>query len=264
MRNPLVVSGMEFDPDYTPEGAALQAAYKLNKEHTLSFNGGGFVLDELGGSSHDPFLLAGQVLWTAKWEKHLETTLGVTAYDIVSKESLTTANVPNNNSGNSRDVATAPAASFNPIVGSASITYKLDSMPLYHGAFPIKVAGQYMDNPAASENNKGWWAGVTFGSSGKKGNWDISYRYQRLEANAWFEELVDDDNVGFFQAAGATDKSGLAGGTDIQGHLVKFNYSLTDALTLTLTGYFNDLINPSPAGSKSGATHLMADLMWKF
>lgn len=264
MRNPFQVSGMEFDPDYTPEGAALQAVYKFNDHHTLRLNSGAFVLDEIAASSHDPFLLGSQAIWDAKWNKHFETSLGASVYDIVSKDGLTTGNIANNNTGNTRNAAGSPAASFNPIVVSGSVTYKLDSMPIYHGAFPIKLAGEYLNNPATDNDNIGWWGGITFGSAGKKGNWDFSYRYQQLESDAWFEEFVDDDNVGYFQTAGASDKSGLSGGTNIKGHLVKLNYSITDSLTFTLTGYFNDLIDPRPAGSKSGATHLMADLLWKF
>jgi hypothetical protein len=255
---------MEFDPDYTPEGAALQAVYRFNDHHTLRLNSGAFVLDEIAASSHDPFLLGGQAIWDAKWNKQVESSFGLSVYDIVSKDGLTTGNVPNNNTGNTRNAAGSPAASFNPIVASASVTYKLDSMPVYHGAFPIKLAGEYLNNPAADSNNQGWWTGVTFGNAGKKGNWDITYRYQRLESDAWFEEFVDDDNVGYFQTAGASDKSGLSGGTNIKGHLVKLNYAITDSLTFGLTGFFNELIQPRPGGSKSGATHLMADLLWKF
>ena len=88
----------------------------------------------------------------------------------------------------------AYAANFNPIVGSGSVTYTLDSFPLYNGAFPIKLAGEYMNNPGASSNNEGWWGGVTFGKAGKKGTWDLSYRYQRLEADAWWDQVVNDDN----------------------------------------------------------------------
>lgn len=264
MRNPLIVSAMEIDPDYTPEGAALQAAYKFDDKNTLKLNGGAFVLDELAASSHDPYMLAAQAFLETKWNQHFESAVGISAYNILNPESLTTANVPNYNGGNTRDAGGALVNNYNPLVASASVTYKMDSFPMYHGAFPIKVAGQYLNNPAVENQNQGWWGGVTFGSAGKKGNWDLSYRYQRVEADAWYEELLDDDNVAYFQSAGAGDKSGLVGGTNIKGHLVKLNYSPADSLTLALTGYFNDLIDPSPAGSKSGGMFLAADLLWKF
>jgi hypothetical protein len=90
---------------------------------------------------------------------------------------------------------------FNPIVAGGSVTYTFDRFPLYRGALPVKFAGEYMNNPAAARNNEGWWAGVTLGKSGKKGLWDISYRYQRLEANAWWDQIVDDDNIAVFPDA---------------------------------------------------------------
>src|SRR4051812_42172600 len=45
MENPFIVSGMVFDPDYAPEGAAQQFAFKLDDISTIRLNLGGFVLD---------------------------------------------------------------------------------------------------------------------------------------------------------------------------------------------------------------------------
>ena len=151
-------------------------------------------------------------------------------------------------------------------IASGSVTYTLDSFPLYPGAFPIKLAGEYMNNPAAASNNEGWNAGVTFGKAGKKGSWDISYRYQRLEADAWWDQIVDDDNIAFFPVSAGFGNTAVAaaGGTNIKGHLVKFNYSIFDSLTFTFTCYINDLINNPVPSAKSNAIHAMADLMWKF
>jgi Putative porin len=260
MVQPFDASYMVFDPDYTPEGGALQAAYKFNDNHSVRFNAAGFVLDEISASSRDPFMYGGQVIWDAKWSPKVDTSLGVAAYNIVNKEKLLASY--DSNQGNSLTSSTNFASNFNPVVISGSATYKLDSFPLYTGAFPIKLAGEFMDNPAVSSDNKGWWGGVTFGKSGKKGTWDISYRYQRLEANAWWDQIVDDDNAAAFPTS--STKAGLSGGTNIKGHLVKLNYSLTDALTFGFTCYLNDLIkNPVPA-AKTDALHVMADVMWKF
>ena len=127
-----------------------------------------------------------------------------------------------------------------------------------------------MYNPGAPNNNEGYWAGIMFGKSGKKGAWDISYRYQYLEADAWYDELVDDDNVAFYANGGTTQpKTGWVGGTNIKGHLVKFDYSLTDSLTFSFSAFINQLINPNQnigatGEPNSNALHVMADLMWKF
>jgi hypothetical protein len=267
MDQPFQASSMVFDPDYTPEGAALQATYKINDNNSLAFNGAGFVLDQT--TSRGPFLYGAQAIWNAKWTPKLGTSVGIAAYDIADKANLTSIGGANydSNLGNTPNLAgTGYAANFNPVVASGSVTYTLDSFPLYPGKFPVKLAGEYMDNPAAGSNNQGWNAGVTFGKSGKKGAWDLSYRYQRLEADAWWDQIVDDDNVALFPTRPAVnpETGTAASGTNIKGHLVKFNYSIFDSLTFSFTAYINDLINDPVPGAKTGAVHAMADLMWKF
>jgi len=297
MNQPFQVTPMEFDPDYTPEGAALQGTYKINDHHSVGFNTAAFVLDNVSsssantvGSTRDPWLYGGQVIWNANWTSRLASSMGFAAYNIVNKNGLglpiggstgipgnppNTSNynpggVANNNQGNSRDANGNLRYWYNPFVASASVTYSLDSFPLYKGKFPIKPGGEFMYNPGAPDNNEGYWVGVTLGKSGKKGMWDVSYRYQYLEADAWYDELVDDDNVAFYSNAGTLQpKTGWVGGTNIKGHLIRFNYSLTDALTFSFTAYINELINPNQnigtiGEPKSNALHAMADLLWKF
>jgi hypothetical protein len=267
MDNPFQLTPMVFDPDLTPEGAAFQSSYKINDRNSLVLNGAAFILDEEKTSSRDPFMYGAQMIWNAKWSSKLATSLGIAAFDLVNPEMLTTANVPFVNQGNTLKAGGSLADNFNPVIADASATYTLDSFPLYNGAFPIKLAGEFMNNPGAESQNSGYWGGVTFGKSGKKGTWDLSYRYEYLEANAWFDQLVDDDNIGLYAASptGApAGSTGFFGGTNVKGHMLKANYSITDALTFTFTCYLNDLIDPAPSASKSGAIHAMVDLMWKF
>jgi hypothetical protein len=286
MDQPFQVSQMVFDSDYTPEGGALQSSYKINDNHSLAVNGAAFVLDEMAASARDPFMYGAQAIWNANWTPHIGSSLGIGAFDIVNKQALglsgganppniNAGGVPNINQGNTRNGFGNLTYNYNPIIVSGSATYTLDSFPLYNGKFPIKLAGEFMDNPGANPakgpaNNQGYWGGITFGKSGKKGTWDIFYRYQYLEADAWYDELVDDDNVAFYShTATALAKNGWMSGTNMKGHLVKFNYSLTDALTFSLTTYINDLINPNLntgglGEPKNHSLHFMADLMWKF
>jgi hypothetical protein len=282
MDQPFQVTPMEFDPDYTPEGAALQSSYKINDHHSLALNTAAFVLDEVAGSARDPFLYGGQLIWNANWTPKIASSLGIAAFDIVNKNTLglnaATLNgggVPNNNQGNSRYGSGLNIGNlkynYDPVIVSGSFTYTLDSFPLYKGKFPIKLSGEYMNNPGAPSNNEGYWSGVTFGKSGKKGTWDISYRYQVLEADAWYDELVDDDNAAFYLNSNPSvlAKTSFDGGTNIKGHLIKFNYSLTDSLTFSFAGYINDLIKPNLNAPllgepKNHALHVMADIMWKF
>jgi Putative porin len=260
MDQPFQTSPMVFDPDYTPEGGALQATYRINGWNSLAFNGAAFVLDQV--NTRGPFLYGGQVIWNGNWTPAIGTSFGIAAYDIANNAHFAAGATPyDSNLGNTISGGTF-ASDFNPVVVSGSVTYTLDSFPLYPGSFPIKLAGEYMNNPAADSNNQGWWVGVTFGKSGKKGAWDLSYRYQQLEADAWWDQIVDDDNVALFPTSATTGSA--AGGTNIRGHLVKVNYSIFDSLTFSFTCYVNDLINNTFPGTKTDAMHAMADLMWKF
>ena len=289
MINPLQFTPMVFDPDWTPEGAAIQFGYTFNDHHAIVVNAGAFSEDqEVGGkdtgSVRAPGLFGGQAAWNANWTKRFSTSLGLGGYTIVNPQNLTTANVPYINQGNSRTnvfLKSSPATAtgvlvnnYSPIIGDVSATYKLDSFPLYPGAFPIKVAAEYINNVgtvSGNGHNQGYWLGVTFGKSGKKHAWDISYRYQYLEADATYDQLVDDDNGAYYQNAPTAGSVGYFGGTNIKGHLIKANYSITDALTFSFTCYLNELITPNlntgtPAAGepRNSAIHVMADMMWKF
>ncbi len=274
MYNPFQFTPMVFDADWTPEGAALQGGYTFNDKHSLLVNGAAFVEDqEVGGtdkgSVRAPALFAGQVIWNANWTQKFSTALGLGGYYLGNSANLTTANVPYINQGNSR---TGPGVLINhyaPLIADASATYNLDTFPMYSGPFPIKLAGEYINNvDAHTGNNQGYWAGVTLGKSGKKHAWDISYRYEYLQADAVYDQLVDDDNGAYYQNAPVGGAVGWFSGTNVRGHLIKVNYSLTDSLTLSFTCFLNQLIVPNlnaPAHEpNNSATHLMADLMWKF
>jgi len=270
MDNPFVFTPMVFDPDLTPEGAAISGAYTITDQHTVAFTGAAFVLDEESTSTRDPGLFGGQVLLNSKWTPKLVTSVGAGTFIITSPAQLTTANVPYINQGNTRNTAGVLLNNYNPIIADANATYMLDSFPFNNGTFPIKVGGEFIDNPAASKNNVGYWVGATLGKAGAKHTWDLSYRYEWLEADAWYDQLVDDDNGAYYQNASPNGSvlSGYSGGTNVKGHRVQFDYAITDALTLSLTGFINDLINTTVHGGvqepNSTAVHVMADLMWKF
>ena len=212
------------------------------------------------------------------------SSLGLGALAIVSPEQLISKTdnsgaVPYINQGNTRinlaPYLGAPAYNFTPVIADASVTYTLTSFPLYNGAFPLKLAGEAMNNPGAPKNNNGYWVGVTFGKSGTRKTWDLSYRYEYLEADAWYDQMVDDDNGAFYQnaAPGGGSANTYYGSTNVKGHLVKFTYSITDSLSISTTCFINDLINQNLYGKPAGAVvtepnnsamHFMADLMWKF
>jgi hypothetical protein len=271
MDNPLVFDDMVFDQDYTPEGVAMQTAYRFNDVHSLKLNLGGFVLDELSASNQDPFLLAAQARWEGTFNKHVGASLGLSAMTILDPQSLTNGAVPNVNRGNTRTGPTGVLAyDYQPIVADASFTYTLDEFWNYRGAFPIKVGGSYMNNLGApsSADNYGWNAGFVFGKAGKKGTWEISYTYKYLGADAWYEEFVDSDFGAFYVANPSPPSSGLGtgygSGTNVKGHVAKISYSPADSLTLSVKWFHTDLIERYPGWFGSQMNRLQVDGVWKF
>jgi hypothetical protein len=147
---------------------------------------------------------------------------------------------------------------------------------------PVKVGGEYMRNPSApAGRDTGYRAGITIGKAGRKNTWEVNYRYQRLEADAWYDALVDDDNRAFFAnglvygpnqspllfRTGAGGQRGLFSGTNVKGHQLIATYSFTDFANLTFIYCNNDIIiNTTAAGvdNRSNATHVMVDLNFKF
>ena len=271
MENPFVFpSTMMFDKDYTPEGAAVELAWHNNPKdptknmHTVKFSGAGFVLDELGADSNDPFVAGAQLRWDATWNKHFSSSLGASMWGITAEQNLGNAAVPNINSGNTRGTNGVPVNNFTPIQADASLTYTMDKFPLYPLPFPITGFGEYIHNPGASDRNNGYALGLTLGKSGKKGTWDIGYQYRHLEGDAWYEEFTESDFGANYLTAATGGSAGYRAGTNVKGHVIRAQYSPYDSFTFGITYWLTDLIDASPAGSKSGAGRLQVDAVLKF
>jgi hypothetical protein len=262
-----------FDRDYTPEGVGLQLTHNLSDKHALKLIGGAFIIDESRTIKNDPFYYGAQLRLDSTWSPKLSSSLGIAALAINARNNITYAagsGIPRINTGNTRTPG-GWAYGYNPIIADASVTYALESFPFYTGAFPITLAGEYMNNPLAKGDNYAWSAGITFGKAGKRGLWDVGYRYKYLGADAWFEQLVDSD-FGAFYAANPANMNGLgagyAAGTNVRGHIMKLQYSPFNSTTIAVTYFMTDLINshasPLAASSKSDAGRLQVDINWKF
>ncbi|MBI5773188.1 MAG: putative porin [Verrucomicrobia bacterium] len=285
MENPFVFDEVVFDSDYTPEGLAWQVGYNVNDRHALKFNTGLFSLAEVSGSSHDSYLFGAQLRWDAAWSPKWATSVGLSGLAISDKQALTHAaagvnpNVPDVSRGNTRVSSTgALTSSFNPFIVDAALTYTMESFPKYPGAFPIKLGGEYINNPAASANlatspigpnrkrNEAYSVGLQLGKSGKKGTWDLTYKWKNLESNYWFEEVVDSDHGAWYQTSPFTGGggTGYGAGTNLRGHYMRAAYSPFDSFTLSCSYYLFSLID-KPAGALSSQTgRIQFDAAWKF
>lgn len=276
MESPFVLSDLVLDPDYTPEGIAAQLAYEIGGGHTLRVNGGAFVVDELSDNTKDPYLLGGQARWDAKWTRKFQTSVGITGLLLQNSESITNSLLPNINRGNTHDVFGALVYQYHALVLDASATYLLDGAPFYAGPFPIRIAGDYLENLEASGDstgNYGYSVSVALGKVGKKKTWELSYTYKYLSADAWWEEMEDDDFGGFYAGENSPPNSGqglgFGGGTNVRGHIARFAFSPSDYLTFSVKLFLTELINTYPATypattTKSQMSRLQVDASWRF
>lgn len=259
MENPFTSQDLKFsdslfDSDFTPEGLALGANWHINASHDLALGGGLFVMDENSSKERDPFLAVYKAQLNSKWGGQFSSTIGFGGYARGNSAGFfeTTGMTKNEAGGQSN---TGTGQTYTPLVADASLTYTLESFPFYSGAFPITVAGEFIRNPQApSGEDTGYSAGITFGKSGKKGLWDVSYRYKELQKHAVWEDLADSDYGSYSGGSYAT-------GTDSRGHLFHVQYNISDAFNLSLKHYWTARI----AANNGLDTHrTIADLIWKF
>ena len=102
------------------------------------------------------------------------------------------------------------------------------------------------------------------GLRSKKGTWDLGYQYRHLEGDAWYEEFTESDFGANYITAATGGSAGYRAGTNVKGHVIRAQYSPYDSFTFGITYWLTDLIDESPAGSKSGSGRLQVDAVLKF
>ncbi len=279
MDNPPNYTEDVFDVDYTPEGLAEQFAYKVNANHTVSTYLGQYMLDELQFSNKDPFLFVEQLRLDSKWGTRVTTALTVSGLSIANPESLTTANVPDSNHGNTRTTNGVPVNDYQLLIADGRLIYNLDSFPLYKGPFPVSLNGEYIRNFGASRDNIAYSFGPSFGSvsqrnyagaTNQKGKWEISYRYQELQGDANYEELTASDNGAFYRTrppgepALTTFRPQFLNGLNLRGHAFRLAYAPFDSLVIDARVWLNEPIKVLSAADKVQGVRVLVDLVWKF
>ena len=274
LENPPNYTEDVFDVDYTPEGLAEQFSLKVNTNHIVSTYFGQYVLDEAQFSGKDPFLFLEQLRLESKWGQRVNTAFTVSGLSIANPKSLTTANVPDSNHGNTRNAAGALKNDYQLLIADGRVVYQLDSFPLYNGPFPISLNGEYIQNFGASRDNTAFSFGPSFGrvsqtGRGQKGNWEISYRYQELQGDANYEELTASDSGAFYRHRPVGEPYGsfrptFLNGLNLRGHAFRLAYAPFDSLVVDARVWLNEPINVAATGDKVEGVRLLLDLVWKF
>jgi Putative porin len=257
MISPFWFTDMVLDPDYNPEGGQEKLSYDLGEKHRFSATSGQYVIMENysaggTGNNNDTYLFVNQIDWNAKWTERLSSRVAVGMINFKNQGDIS-PDLETFINQNGTPAAGPGAESFNPIIGRAELTFNLKSFPCFHGAFPITVGGEYVQNPAApSHINEGYNLGVTFGSSKAKGNWQINYNYKNIETAATWRGLNDDD-FGY----------NAKGGTDVRGHQVIASYHPADPFTFNVRYMLTERIINAP-DTQSKQNRLFLDLVWAF
>lgn len=91
---------------------------------------------------------------------------------------------------------------------------------------PLSLYADYVNNTDADELNTGYLAGVRLGKVKKKGDWQIQYQYEDLDANATLGVITNSDFAG--------------GGTDNKGSSFSAAYGVDDKWYVATTYYFDN------------------------
>ena len=144
--------------------------------------------------------------------------------------------------GNSFDPVTSTYAyNYHEVEAFAELGFNLFNRP-------AMIFGDYVENRAVDDNNVGYAFGLTYGKAKAKGTWDVSYVYQKLEADAVLGLLSDSDFGG--------------GGTDSKGSVFKGTYAFHDNWFFEGTYFLNQIDLAS--GNPRDFDRLQLDLNFKF
>jgi hypothetical protein len=265
-------SRLLFDNDYQPEGATEEFSFTPTAAHRLTLAAGQYVLDELSASARDPLLLAARARWEAQWQPTWSTTFGLAQLAITHPITLTAANLANNHRGNTRTPTGLLRYAYRPVFAEASVTHLIAHAPGYAGKFPVTLGAEFLHNPGAPAQRDAWTAALTFGRSGKAGQWEFGYRYVRVEADAWFEEMLEGDYAGYYRTVPPgwnSDPTSLAGGpangSNTRSHVFRSSYSPRDYLLFSANLFLNDLAHRIPGNtSDTAAKRLQVETLLRF
>lgn len=115
-------------------------------------------------------------------------------------------------------------------------------------ARPLNIFADYVQNQAVNDNNTGYAFGVHYGEAKKKGQWELGYTYEKLEADAAFGLLVNSDFG--------------VGGTDAKGSIFQGSYALHNGINAVLTYYMTEVGLSQP--TQFDVNRLQADLTFKY
>lgn len=117
------------------------------------------------------------------------------------------------------------------------------------GAMPATLSADYVYNPGAISDNRGYLVGLKYGKPKNKGDWAVGYDYRVLQRDAAVGAFAESDSFG--------------GGADGRSHRLAAAYQTGKSLTLALTGFVG---KAKIAGDEVAVrrNRIQGDLVFKF
>ena len=209
-----------WDGDWRPEGGGV------NWDNGTFFANGLGTWIESDNKKDQSFGLLTQAGINLPIGENLSLTAGVGYHRFDTKGSQTFYGDDDEFFGNSFDV------------NSNTYMYNYEEVELFADLgfslldHPALIFADFVKNRAADENDTGYSFGFKLGKAKTKGQWELGYTYQKLEADSVLGLLTDSDFVG--------------GGTDSKGHIFKGSYAVDKNVNANFTYFINE------AGLKSG------------
>ncbi|MBI2093535.1 MAG: putative porin [Candidatus Omnitrophica bacterium] len=248
MENPLwTVSPMVWDGDLSWDGGAFKVSQGAGPA-TFFANGGLFSLDTdetesaalwvaQGGASFQPFSDAED-----EFLKNLKLTGALAYHDYRNVANSSKAGTDPITREADNTSATKDFNQLNPSIELASMV----------AGYPLSFFGDWVHNTStSSEDNDGFAVGLKLGKAKTpwsfKDGWEAGYFFERLEADAAFDEFVDSDFGG--------------GGTNRRGNAVWLTLATLKNSTLGAKYFFKQ---NSLRGAKANEERIQLDWVTKF
>lgn len=225
-----------WDSDWRPEGAGI----KWNNGKFFANGMGNWI--ESDSKSGQSFAYLTQAGIDLPIGDTMQLTAGISYYNIDSKGHGSFYGNDDDFYGNS----------YNPV--TLTYLYNYEELELFAQlgfemfGRPVLVFGDWVQNQAARQNDIGYSVGFMYGSAKNKGEWQLGYVYEKLEADAVFGVLTDSDFGG--------------GGTDSKGSIIKGSYALYKNINANVTYFINEVGLKS--GDPTGFHRLQLDLSFKY
>lgn len=244
MPNPWIQNDIFFDTDINPEG--FFAHYKAPSMGTVElFGGAGAFILRHQSSAGDSTMIGGQIGANIVMGDNLKWTTGG-YWQTYNNYDLT---------------GVAPRGNANPLsrAGSFGVVGVNNALKWRMWNVPVRAFFDWAHNCLEDDNekhysgaNNAYAAGVDVGSTKKKGDWAVKYRWAYVEANAMPGYFMDSD-FGF---------------ANRKGHVIGATYNLLDNVTMGASVYVTEpIFTPtSTAGNANEGltTIIMVDVVWKF